>query len=140
MSLTKSHTPLLALEGLLAAHMPARFTVTADTAELADGSITLTPVTSPQPIYNAPLVGADRARMQVQVTIVDSTPSACRLAGDTVRDIITGTTRRGHLTTPIVAPGYTFDRPRTLSDGRGDTTSGIHTWRETYELVWQDRE
>lgn len=137
--LTSSNAPLEAARDLLDTNLPARFTVTVDEASVTAGSVTLTVVTPPRPLVFAPLVGADKARMLVQVTICDTTPTACRLTGDTVREILTGTTRRGALLTPIEAEGYTFDPPASLGDGHGDTNQGVHTWVETYELVWADR-
>lgn len=137
--LTSSNTPLEAAKDLLGAHLPARFTVTVDEASAAVGSVTLTVVTPPRPLVFAPLVGADKARMLVQVTICDSTSTACRLTGDHVRHVLTGTTRRGAPLTPIEVEGFTFDPPASLGDGHGDTNQGVHTWVETYELVWADR-
>ncbi len=137
--LTSATTPLEAARALLDTHLPSRFTVSVDEASTTVGSVTLTVVTPPRPLVFTPLVGADKARMLVQVTIRDSTPAACRLAGDTVRHILTGTTRRGALLTPITAEGFTFDHPAAFGDGHGDTNQGVHTWMETYELVWADR-
>lgn len=137
--LTSSNAPLDAARALLDAHLPARFSVTVDEATTTAGSVTLTVVTPPRPLVFAPLVGADKARMLVQVTICDSTPTGCRLAGDQVRHVLTGTTRRGALLTPIEVEGFTFDPPASLGDGHGDTNQGVHTWVETYELVWADR-
>ena len=137
--LTSSNTPLEATRALLDAHLPARFTVSVDEAATGVGSVTLTVVTPPRPLVVTPLVGADKARMLVQVTICDASRTACRLAGDTVRHILTGTTRRGVLLTPITVDGFTFDPPAAFGDGHGDTNQGIHTWVETYELAWQNR-
>ena len=127
--LTSTTTPIEAARALLDTHLPSRFTVSVDEASTTVGSVTLTVVTPPRPLVFTPLVGADKARMLVQVTIRDSTPAACR----------TGTTRRGPLLTPITAAGFTFDHPAAVGDGHGDTNQGVHTWMETYELVWADR-
>ena len=138
-NLTSSHLPLTAAADLLTVNLPSRFTVTTDQGEPTVGSVTVTVITSPRPIVVTPLVGADKTRMRVQVTVCDSTPTACRLTGDHIRGVLTGTTRRGALLTPITVDGYTFDPPTSLGDGHGATGNVVHTWAETYELVWQTR-
>jgi hypothetical protein len=137
-SLTATTVPLTAVQALLGRELPSRYTVTVDDAPTGTG-VTLEVVSPPTPQVFTPLAGPDKASMLVQVTIRDATRTACRLAGDVVRQILTGTDRRGKPTTPLQVEGYTFDLPVTWGDGHAVTTNGVHTWVETYRITWQDR-
>lgn len=138
MSLTRTNTPLLAVVDHLNAHVPDPWTAELDDPTFATRTIAVEPVTPPRTEYFA-MGGPDKSRMLVQVTICAATRQEARLAGDTVRDVLTGVDRRNKPLYPLAADGYAFDNPSTTADGHRDLTDGVHTWVETFELAWQYR-
>ncbi len=135
MSLTRTHPVLLSVVDLLREHLPARFTVDTELKRLAGDVVLVEPVWGPNPQWFT-AGGPSKATAGVQVTIGGPNRQAVRLAGDTVRDVLCGTTR-GRATHPLTRPGYTFDLPQTGGDGHADTHQGINTWLETYRITWQ---
>lgn len=138
MSLIKSAPVLTGLKTHLTAALPARLKPEVDPEAAANGVVAITPVTSPTLQYVV-MSGPDKARMLVQISVKDTTREKVRLAGDLIRDAIAGVDRRGKPTHPLLVPGFTFDVPTTTGDGRAMTDSGVHTWVETFALVWQHR-
>ncbi|MCR6649705.1 MAG: hypothetical protein NVV70_16800 [Cellulomonas sp.] len=137
MTLIETTGPLTAVVELLGAHLPAHLRI--NPPDIVTGGVAVEHVTTPVPQVFAALGGPDKASMAVQVTVVDSTRDAVRLAGDRVRTTLTGVNHRNKPLWPLQADGYVFDPPTTWGDGAVSTASGIHSHVETFTLTWQYR-
>jgi hypothetical protein len=137
-SLFKSAPVLDCVRGHLDALLPDRMTVGIEVDSATDGTVAISPVTSPTQQYFR-MGGPDKARMLIQVDVKDTTRARVRLTGDQIREFLAGVNHRGQPLHPLVLPDYTFDVPKTTGDGHAVTSNGSHTWVETFELVWQYR-
>lgn len=137
MSLHSTSVPLSCLIATLNAHLPSGWTAD-DDADTAPRTVTVVPVTTPDPA--AVTLGGmpERARALFQVTAHADSRANARRAGDAIRVILAGYTGRKP-THPLTAPGYVFDPVRSGSDGHLVLAAGVHTFVETYVVGWQYR-
>ena len=129
-----TQAPMVAVQAVLTAHLPERFTVDLDTPT-GDGAVTLTPITPPQPV-DLTLRGGDKSTMLLQVTVHGRTRTDARLVGDAIRQALTAKVK-GRPVNPLTFPGVVFDPVQTTLDAHEDTRQGVHLWAETYRVTWQ---
>lgn len=137
MNLFDVDPPLQAFAAVLNGALPQRYRAHTDNDSTVPGAVALTAVSTPVGQSFTLAGGPDMARMLVQATTIADTPIAARVAGDKVRAIAAGRDHRNRPTYPLTLDGYAFDPVVSLGDGHGATSSGVHSWVETFALSWQ---